>query len=81
MLKDNPLQRESPYTCEEGQQQTVYALQEFFIGEWDDCAVMTNRLKAISDYGTFRHVHPRPTRLICRIETVLAQGKEIDERD
>lgn len=81
MLKENPLERTSPYETEVGQRVKVYALQEFFIGEWSDHAVTTNRERAISDYRTFRNCHYRPTRLICRSEAVIAVGKENDERD
>jgi hypothetical protein len=58
---------------------TVYALQEFFIGEWDDYRVIADKGKAERAYRTFRNVHYRPTRLIERTETLLAEGKENEE--
>ena len=72
MIRENPLK--SDKNCIVTQCQTVYALQEFFIGERDDYKVFIDKDRANSEYDTFKACHYRPTRLIERIETVVKMG-------
>jgi hypothetical protein len=55
-----------------GEGKTVYALQEFFIGQWDDWKVIENKEQALAEYRTFKNTHYRDTRLVERTETILS---------
>ena len=60
---------------------TVYALQQFFIGEWEDWEVVGDKELAKSKYATFSATHYRSTRLVERTESVLYESKPYSRDD
>lgn len=59
----------------------VWALQQFFIGQWDDWEVVEdNEQLARSKYATFKATHYRDTRLIKRVEEVIQKQTVAEQR-
>ena len=50
---------------------TTYAVQQHFIGEWDDNFETDNKELALAKYEAMRHETPRRVRLIERTESVM----------